>query len=121
MADGQLFTTDSWNAEFCDAMRPEEGDLQVRGKKGLDSFPNTNLEKLLVQRDIDTVVLGGFLTSCCVESTMRAAYEKGFNVITLKDCTADTSEAAYEAAVNGTFNLFSTPMTSTEFTAKHLQ
>ena len=24
-----------------------------------------------------TVVLSGFLTNCCVESTMRTAYEKG--------------------------------------------
>merc|ERR1712224_504519 len=30
-------------------------------------------------------------TNCCVESTMRTAYEKGFNVVTLIDCTATTS------------------------------
>lgn len=30
-------------------------------------------------------------TNCCVESTMRAAYEKGYDVITLNDCTAATS------------------------------
>lgn len=29
-------------------------------------------------------------TNCCVESTMRAAYEAGFNVITLTDCCAAT-------------------------------
>jgi nicotinamidase-related amidase len=38
-------------------------------------------------------VLAGFLTNCCVESTMRVAYEKGYNVITLTDCTAATSPA----------------------------
>lgn len=27
-----------------------------------------------------------------VESTMRSAYERGFNVITLTDCTASTGE-----------------------------
>jgi hypothetical protein len=26
------------------------------------------------------VVLGGFLTNCCVESTMRSAYERGYKV-----------------------------------------
>lgn len=50
----------------------------VTGKKGLDGFPGTDLEELLVKNGIKTVALGGFLTNCCVESTMRTAYEKGF-------------------------------------------
>ena len=39
-----------------------------------------------------TVAIAGFLTNCCVESTMRTAYEKGFDVYTLTDCTATVSE-----------------------------
>ena len=53
-------------------MVPQEGDELVVGKKGLDSFPNTNLSTLL--RGVKTLVIAGFLTSCCVESTMRSAY-----------------------------------------------
>ena len=34
-------------------------------------------ESTLVKKKIETVVLSGFLTNCCVESTMRTAYEKG--------------------------------------------
>ena len=30
-----------------------------------------------IKKKIETVVLSGFLTNCCVESTMRTAYEKG--------------------------------------------
>ena len=63
--------TGSWNAAICDAMAPKEGDVVVKGKKGLDAFPNTDLEEILVKKGIDTVALGGFLTNCCVESTMR--------------------------------------------------
>ena len=85
--DGSLFVEGTWNAEICDLMKPKDGDLIVKGKKGLDAFPNTDLEALLVSKGIETVALGGFLTNCCVESTMRTAYEKGFNVITLTDCT----------------------------------
>ena len=29
-------------------------------------------------------------TNCCVESSMRTAYEKGYHVITLTDCCAAT-------------------------------
>ena len=79
-------------------MTPKDGDVVVKGKKGLDAFPGTTLEEELKARGIETVALAGFLTNCCVESTMRTAYEKGFNVITLTDCTAATSAAGQKAA-----------------------
>jgi len=115
--EGSLFEEGTWNSEICDSMKPVEGDLIVQGKKGLDAFPGTNLEELLVANDIHTVVLAGFLTNCCVESTMRTAYEKGFNVITLTDCTATTSEEGQKASVGGTFGMFSKPMAKDEFVA----
>ncbi len=34
-------------------------------------FASTNLDFILRQRGIQHVALGGFLTNCCVESTMR--------------------------------------------------
>ena len=49
---------------------------------------------------------------------MRTAYEKGFNVITLTDATATTSEDGQKAATGGTFGLFSKPMTVSEFVAE---
>ena len=48
----------------------------------------------------------------------RTACEKGFNVITLKDCTGATSMEAYKAAAEGTWGMFSSPMTKDEFIAK---
>merc|ERR1712159_321421 len=74
-------------------MNPKEGDILITGKKGLDAFPNTTLEAELKKAGIETVILCGFLTNCCVESTMRTACEKGFNVITVVDCCATLSAA----------------------------
>merc|ERR1711998_213205 len=119
-AKDSLFTENTWNSEFCKEMTPKECDLVVSGKKGLDAFPNTNLEELLVSKGIETVVLCGFLTNCCVESTMRTACEKGFNVVTLTDCCATTSAEGHAAATGGTFGVFSTPMTASDFQAKLL-
>ena len=99
-------------------MTPKDGDVVVKGKKGLDAFPGTTLEEELKARGIETVALAGFLTNCCVESTMRTAYEKGFNVITLTDCVATTSEEGQKAATTGTYGMFSSPMTSGEFKEK---
>jgi nicotinamidase-related amidase len=114
-ADGELFQAGTWNAEICEAMAPSDGDLVVSGKKGLDAFPGTDLEKLLLENKIETVALGGFLTNCCVESTMRTACEKGFNVVTLTDCTAATSMDGQVAATEGTYGMFSTPMKKDAF------
>jgi nicotinamidase-related amidase len=113
--DNNFFTRGTWNAEFVAGMEPKEGDIIIKGKRGLDAFPGTDLEEHLVENNIKTVVLGGLLTNCCVESTMRTAFEKGFNVVTLKDCTAATSEEGQKAAVEGTWGMFSTPMTKDEF------
>ena len=99
-------------------MTPKDGDVVVKGKKGLDAFPGTTLEEELKARGIETVALAGFLTNCCVESTMRTACEKGFNVITVTDCCAATSEEGHKAAVGGTFGMFSSPMTAEELTPK---
>merc|ERR1719343_954112 len=99
-------------------MKPEEGDVVVSGKKGLDAFPGTDLEAQLKAHGIETVALAGFLTNCCVESTMRTAFEKGFNVITLSDCTAATSMEGQKAAVEGTYGMFSTPMLAADFVTK---
>jgi nicotinamidase-related amidase len=114
----KLFTEGTWNADYCEAMKPQEGDLIVTGKKGLDAFPGSDLQSLLVSNGIETVVLCGFLTNCCVESTMRTAYEKGFNVVTLTDCCAATSAEGQKGACEGTFGMFSKPMTADAFIAE---
>ena len=90
---GECFVKGSWGADFVDAMRPVDGDIIVQGKSGLCGFESTNLQFLLGQHHVEYVAIGGFLTNCCVESSMRAAYEKGYKVITLTDCTASTSPA----------------------------
>jgi len=116
-AADSLFTENTWNAEFHESMTPVVGDVIIKGKKGLDAFPGTDLEENLLKYGIETVVLGGFLTNCCVESTMRTAYEKGFNVITLTDATATTSSDGQDVT-SGSYGMFSMPMTVDEFRAK---
>lgn len=115
---GRCFLASEWGGAFHEKMMPSADDIVIQGKRGLCAFASTNLEFILRQNDIDTIALGGFLTNCCVESTMRAAYEKGFKVITLTDCTATTGLAEQEAAVKYTYPMFSVPMTAADFMGK---
>jgi nicotinamidase-related amidase len=115
VVENRAFRKGSWGAAIVDALQPKDGDIVIEGKRGLDAFPSTNLEFILRGRDIRTVALAGFLTNCCIESTMRSAYERGFEVITLTDCTATVSDAAQQAALTHDFGMFSHPMTHVEF------
>jgi ureidoacrylate peracid hydrolase len=115
VVDSKSFRKGEWGAEIVEVLKPQPQDIVVEGKRGLCGFATTNLDFILRSRGITTIALGGFLTNCCVESTMRTGYEKGYNVITLKDCTATLSEEEQRVAVEKNYPMFSHPMTHTEF------
>ena len=115
VVEGNAFVKGSWGAAIIDDLAPETGDILIEGKRGLDTFASTNLDFILRSKGITTIVLGGFLTNCCVESTMRSGYENGYRVITLSDCLAATSAEEHDNALRFDYPMFSVPMTSTEF------
>jgi ureidoacrylate peracid hydrolase len=115
VVDSKSFQQGSWGAAIVDVLAPQPTDIIVEGKRGLDAFASTNLDFILRSRGITTVALAGFLTNCCVESTMRTAYEKGYDVITLTDCTATLSEGEQQFAVEKNFPMFSRPATHEQF------
>ena len=117
VVDSNAFVKGEWGAQIVDDLTPAEGDIVLEGKRGLDAFASTNLDFILRSKGIETVALGGFLTNCCVESTMRSAYERGYEVITLTDCVAGTSPEEHANAITYDYPMFSKPMTSGDFVA----
>ncbi|QJP12331.1 cysteine hydrolase [Starkeya sp. ORNL1] len=115
VVDSRSFRKGSWGAEIVDDLKPLESDIVIEGKRGLCGFASTNLDFILRSRGIRTIALGGFLTNCCVESTMRTGYEKGYDVVTLTDCTATLSEEEQRMAVEKNYPMFSRPMTHNDF------
>jgi nicotinamidase-related amidase len=115
VVDSNAFVKGEWGAEIVDDLKPEPEDIVVEGKRGLDTFASTNLDFILRSKGIQTVALGGFLTNCCVESTMRSAYERGYEVVTLSDCVAATSNEEHANAIQYDYPMFSKPMTGREF------
>jgi ureidoacrylate peracid hydrolase len=115
VVDSKSFRQGTWGAEIVHDLTPKAEDIVVEGKRGLDAFASTNLDFILRSRGLTTVALGGFLTNCCVESTMRSAYEKGFDVVTLTDCTATMSDQEQNLAVEKNYPMFSRPMKHDQF------
>lgn len=118
VVDSKSFRKGTWGAEIVDVLKPQTQDIVVEGKRGLCGFASTNLDFILRSRGISTIALGGFLTNCCVESTMRTGYEKGYQVVTLKDCTAALSEEEQRLAIEKNYPMFSRPMNHEEFLAE---
>jgi nicotinamidase-related amidase len=118
VVDGNAFVKGTWGAAITEELDPQEGDIVIEGKRGLDTFASTNLDFILRSKGISTIVLGGFLTNCCVESTMRSGYENGYEVITLSDCVAATSAEEHDNALKYDYPMFSKPMTSEQLIAE---
>jgi nicotinamidase-related amidase len=115
VVDSNSFVKGTWGCEIVGEMAPSGEDIVLEGKRGLDAFGSTNLDFILRSKGIQTVVLAGFLTNCCVESTMRSAYEKGFEVYTLTDAVGATSLEEHANAIKFDYPMFSKPITSDEF------
>lgn len=69
------------------ALEPEPGDLVVDAA-GIDGFHGSALDDELRGRGIDTLVLAGFGAEAAVDSTLRAANDRGYECLVLTDAVA---------------------------------
>ncbi|MDP9259339.1 MAG: isochorismatase family protein [Actinomycetota bacterium] len=82
-ADGKLIET-----------MPEVAPRQIEPvvtKRSPGAFTETELREVLIQQGARTVVIAGFMTHMCCDTTARQAQERGLNVIFLTDGTATRS------------------------------
>jgi nicotinamidase-related amidase len=89
-------------SELVPELRRQPSDLVVT-KRFWDAFVGTNLEKLLRDRKVQTIVLGGISTNFGVESTARTAAALGFDVVIVEDATTSMDADAHHFAVNTIF------------------
>lgn len=89
----------------------------VTGKVGFNAFSNTSLDAGLKQRGITDVLVAGMITSLCIDSTGRAAYERGYAVTILSDCTSARTPAEQEFFCSTIFPLYGKAARSTDVLA----
>jgi nicotinamidase-related amidase len=95
---GLVCTLDSKDAQFLDEVAPQEGDI-VLNKTGSSVFNSTNVEHLLRNMGVTTLVVSGIFTNSCVEGTTRDAGDRDFRVLLAEDACAAMSAVGHRNAL----------------------
>ncbi len=89
-------------------------DEYVVTKWHYDAFADTNLDLLLSSKGIKTLLVTGFSTNVCVETTARHGYIKGYYIVLVSDCTDAPTQQEYEPTVHNIRTYFGKVATSVE-------
>jgi nicotinamidase-related amidase len=95
---GRFLVRGEPGTDIVEEMRPLPGEAVI-DKAGFSSFHRTQLDPILRDRGIDTLLLTGVTTQCCVASTLRAAVDLGYRCVLLQDACAAYDPADHEATL----------------------
>lgn len=87
----------TWGAEWF-GIAPLPGETIVT-KHTYSGFANTDLNAVLQQLKVQSVVFGGVTTQVCVESTVRDAHSAGYFCIVPHDAVASHTASLHDAAL----------------------
>lgn len=104
---------DTDGAEFASGLGVEADDVVVT-KHRYSAFHETPLEMILRSNDISEVLIGGVAANVCVESTVRGAFDRGYAVSVLEDCTGSTEPDLRAATLQNVAAHFGTVRESTD-------
>ena len=90
-----LVPPDSKDAEFIEEVAPVGGEVVV-SKTTSNAFLSTNVDFLLRNMGIDTLIMTGVVTNNCVESTTRGAGDLGYKVLLVGDACAAWTQDGHE-------------------------
>ena len=89
---------DAEKGRFFDEVKPQKGEL-VFPKTNGGAFTGTNLDFVLRNMDIESIILTGFLTDQCVLATALCGADIGYDVLLVDDACAGTTKENHEAVI----------------------
>lgn len=116
--DSKAFCEGTPGADTIDDIKTfGERILEIPGKRGLNAFSNTELSNVLKERGVTNVVFAGAVTSVCIDSSARAAFDQGFKVSILSDCTTGRTMFEQEFYCNEIFPIYASVLSKDELIA----
>ena len=85
--DDYFFLEGTHGVEISERISPEDGD-KIIVKHFPNSFLETELDEYLKSLGVDTLIVCGMMTHMCVDTTVRAAMDYGYQVILVADACA---------------------------------
>jgi ureidoacrylate peracid hydrolase len=90
----------TWDSELIDEIKAEvrpEDDIIIKHRAS--AFYNTPLEAELRIKGIQVLIITGTTTSFCIDSTIRDAYMRDYDVLVPAECVSDTDQSAHDAVL----------------------
>jgi len=86
------------DGEFIDEVKPLHGELVITKTNG-GALSGTNLDFILRNMDIDSLILVGFLTDQCILATSLHAADLGYDVLIVEDACTTRSKKLHDAVL----------------------
>ena len=104
-----------WGAAFY-RIAPVDGDIEV-AKWRYSSFGGTGMDMQLRALGLDTLVVCGLTTECCVETTVRDAFQLDFHVFVAADASTAYDRAMHEMSVRSMVQNFAIALDASDIVA----
>ena len=88
----------TWDGVTIDELKPKENDPVVIKRRD-SAFQDTELRVWLQSLGINLLVFTGIDTSICVETSLRGAFNLGYDIILVSDATASSNRKHYESTL----------------------
>lgn len=88
----------TWDADIVEDIKPMEGDHVVIKRRD-SAFHDTEIGVWLRSIGVDTLIFCGIDTSICVETSLRDAFNLGYDTILVSDTTASSNRKHYESTI----------------------
>ena len=95
---GRILIRGERGHDIIDVLAPRGGEPVV-DKPGKGAFHATDLDALLRNRDITSLIVCGVTTEVCVSTTVREANDRGYECLVLEDCVASYFPSFHESAL----------------------
>jgi ureidoacrylate peracid hydrolase len=103
----------TWDADIVDDIKPQENDHVVIKRRD-SAFHDTETGVWLRSIGVDTLIFCGVDTSICVETSLREAFNIGYDVILVSDATASSNRKHYESTLENVRDYYGMVMVSRE-------
>ncbi|MBV9582768.1 MAG: cysteine hydrolase [Chloroflexi bacterium] len=84
---GRILVRGEYGHDIVDALKPAPGEPIV-DKPGKGAFYATDLELILRNHGITSLLVAGVTAEVCVQTTVREANDRGYECLVLSDCIA---------------------------------